>query len=71
MSRDSQNSLGLLKAAILEFFRKLMPCIIDPEGIVQDRWRQLRELLLDDKKTVAEIYDFVKRLSMAPNIVKN
>ena len=48
-----------------------MPCIIDPEGIIKDRWRQFRELLLDDKKTVSEIYDFVKRLSMAPNIVKN
>jgi hypothetical protein len=41
----------LLKEAFLEFFRKLLPSVIDPENIIKSRWILFRNLLLDETKS--------------------
>lgn len=41
----------ILKEAFMEFFRKLLPSIIDPDNVIKPRWIIMRNLLLDETKS--------------------
>lgn len=57
-----------LKAAFLEYFRKIMPSVLDPKNEIRNHWTKLRDMLIDETKGPNEIYAYVKSIPYAPFI---
>jgi hypothetical protein len=56
-------STKILKEVFIDFFNKILPALYDPSDSIKKSWKQFKELLLDEKKSIEEVSEFVKKMS--------
>ncbi|CAD8143640.1 unnamed protein product [Paramecium pentaurelia] len=59
---NTQDEILLLKKCICEFLNKLLPTIKDPLILTRQRLSQFKTVLLDELKTIQDVYYYVQTL---------
>ncbi|CAD8049980.1 unnamed protein product [Paramecium sonneborni] len=59
---NTQDEILMLKKCICEFLNKLLPTIKDPLILTRQRLSQFKTVLLDELKTIQDVYQYVQTL---------
>ncbi|CAD8134371.1 unnamed protein product [Paramecium octaurelia] len=66
---NTQDEILLLKKCICEFLNKLLPTIKDPLILTRQRLSQFKTVLLDELKTISDVYFYVQTLQFQEGLV--
>ncbi|CAD8134602.1 unnamed protein product [Paramecium pentaurelia] len=66
---NTQDEILLLKKCICEFLNKLLPTIKDPLILTRQRLSQFKTVLLDELKTIQDVYFYVQTLQFQEGLI--
>ncbi|CAD8159108.1 unnamed protein product [Paramecium octaurelia] len=66
---NTQDEILLLKKCICEFLNKLLPTIKDPLILTRQRLSQFKTVLLDELKTIQDVYYYVQTLQFQDGMI--
>ncbi|CAD8051185.1 unnamed protein product [Paramecium sonneborni] len=66
---NTYEEILMLKECICEFFNKLLPTIKDPLILTRQRLSQFKTVLLDELKTIQDVYQYVQTLQFQDGLV--